>query len=121
VAAIDGYDDGILFNPTKREETMTMIPLSTNSEPLTRQICVCCGRPIRLLDRQDLALFIKETSLHRRAFQCINCGDVICRECRNNGALCVCGSNAWLARPYLGDAGGDPGLIIRGEERRNRL
>lgn len=81
---------------------MAMPPLSPQTDPSSWQTCGYCGRRIRLLgDHRSLALFLEAKSLQRRAFQCMNCGDVICRECRENGAACVCRCNAWLARPYL--------------------
>lgn len=81
---------------------MTMISIANETEKTYWQACACCGHPIRLLgDPQSLELFLEEKSLQRRAFQCMNCGDVICLECRDKGAMCVCRSNAWLARPYL--------------------
>ena len=79
-----------------------MILPSTPINPVNWQTCACCGRRIRLLgDRQSLEVFLEEKLLQRRGFQCINCGNVICRECHESGAMCVCSSNAWLARPYL--------------------
>ena len=82
---------------------MTTIPVASQTQQQRNwQTCACCGRRIRLLeDQQSLLLFLAEKTLQRRAFQCINCKTVICRECRENGATCVCRSNAWLARPYL--------------------
>ena len=66
------------------------------------QTCECCGRRIQwLADRLELSLFLEEKSLRRRAFQCMNCGQVICSDCRSEGACCVCRGNAWVARPYL--------------------
>ena len=81
---------------------MTFNHPTSDSDVFHWQTCTCCGRHIRLLgDQHSLALFLEEKSLQRRAFQCVNCGAVICRECRQKGLGCVCRSNAWLARPYL--------------------
>ncbi len=79
-----------------------MITRTTPADRPNGQTCGVCGRRIRLLaDPQSLTIYLEDKSLQRRAFQCINCGEVICRECREKGAACTCRSNAWLARPYL--------------------
>jgi hypothetical protein len=84
------------------EEIMAIISLSTETDPSYWQTCRCCGRHIRLLaDQPSLALFLEAKSLQRRGFQCMNCKEVICKACRENGSTCVCGCNAWIARPYL--------------------
>jgi hypothetical protein len=81
---------------------MTILSISKETDHPYWQTCACCGRRIRLLvDQESLALFLEEKSMQRRGFQCMNCGDVICRECREIGALCACRCNAWMARPYL--------------------
>ena len=81
---------------------MTMISVADQTKQTYWQTCACCGRSIRLLgDQPSLLLFLEEKALQRRAFQCLNCETVICRECRDNGATCVCRSNAWLAKPYI--------------------
>jgi len=86
----------------KEEEMMTIMSISTKTDQSFWQTCGCCGRHIRLLaDQPSLALFLEAKSLQRRGFQCMNCKAVICKECRENGAACVCGCNAWIATPYL--------------------
>jgi hypothetical protein len=81
---------------------MTIMTISTETDQSFQQTCGCCGHHIRLLaDQSSLALFLEAKSLQRRGFQCINCGEVTCKECRENGATCVCGCNAWVATPYL--------------------
>jgi hypothetical protein len=81
---------------------MTINPITNLTNQTYWQACACCGRPIRLLgDQQSLVLFLEDETLQRRAFQCINCGNLICLECREKGGMCGCRSNAWLARPYL--------------------
>ena len=81
---------------------MTSISNSTGTDQSFWQTCGCCGRHIRLLgDQPSLAIFLEEKSLQRRGFQCMNCNEVICRDCRENGATCTCRCNAWIPRPYL--------------------
>lgn len=66
------------------------------------QHCACCDRRIRVLkDQQSLALFLIAKGAQRRALQCMNCGQVLCRDCSRNGFRCACGCNAWVALPYL--------------------
>jgi hypothetical protein len=70
-----------------------------------RQRCSCCNHPLRLLeDPRSLALFMEVKSAQRRALRCMNCGQVICRDCRLDGFRCACGCNAWVALPYLESA-----------------
>lgn len=81
---------------------MTIMSISTEIDPSFWQTCGCCGRHIRLLgDQPSLALFLEAKLLQRRGFQCINCKEVICKDCREKNATCVCRCNAWIARPYL--------------------
>lgn len=81
---------------------MNTTSVSSQAPQTYWQMCACCGRPIRFLrDQQSLLLFMEEKTLQRRAYQCINCKTVICRQCRENGATCVCRGNAWLPKPYL--------------------
>ena len=71
-------------------------------KPRMEKTCSCCGRAIRLLDdRQTLSLFLCMTTLQQRAFRCMNCGRVVCHNCRMNGSDCICRSNAWVAVPCL--------------------
>jgi hypothetical protein len=66
------------------------------------QECTCCHHRLKLLDNwQSLAIFLGARDTRRRAFQCMNCGRVLCKDCRHSGFSCFCGSNAWVAVPYL--------------------
>jgi hypothetical protein len=66
------------------------------------QGCSCCGRPImQLADYRNLIRFMEKTSVQRRGFQCMNCGQITCYECSNKISRCACGSNAWVATPYV--------------------
>ncbi|MGD9008201.1 MAG: hypothetical protein PVG41_09775 [Desulfobacteraceae bacterium] len=67
-----------------------------------RQGCSSCGRPImQLADFQSLIRFMEQTSAQRRGFQCMNCRQITCYECSNKISRCACGSNAWVATPYV--------------------
>jgi len=75
--------------------------ISTNDR-FKRQRCSCCGHRIRLLgDQRSLSLFLGVKSAQRRASLCVNCGQVLCSDCNQNGFRCACGCNAWVALPYL--------------------
>ena len=66
------------------------------------QNCINCGQRIALLDDHlNLALFLGEASAQRRGYRCMNCGQVTCFECSRKHCQCACGSNAWVALPYL--------------------
>jgi hypothetical protein len=66
------------------------------------KVCTCCGRRIiQLADHKSLIYFLEESSMQRRGFQCMNCMKVTCYECSNNLRRCACGSNAWVATPYV--------------------
>ena len=69
---------------------------------MNTQICCCCGRPImQLADYRSLVRFLEEASAQRRGFQCMNCRQITCCECSNKLSRCACGSNAWVATPYV--------------------
>ena len=79
---------------------MNAHPFKAN--PSVWHICMLCGRPIKLLeDNQSLFLFLGEADVQRRGFQCVNCGKTTCYTCGKDHSHCVCGSNAWIALPYL--------------------
>jgi hypothetical protein len=81
-----------------------MVSNHDSADQTDRQICTCsgCGRRITLLrELQSLALYLGETSVQRRGFQCANCKQVICFECSHCGHCCTCRCNAWVALPYL--------------------
>ncbi len=65
-------------------------------------VCLCCGESIKLLGNHQLLInFLQEKSERRRGFRCQNCKQMVCFECGGNGFRCDCGSNAWVALPYL--------------------
>ena len=77
----------------------------TNESRYKKPCCTFCDCRIRLLeDPQSLALFLGAKSVQRRALLCMNCGRLLCKECSQNEFWCSCGSNAWVALPYLGDS-----------------
>lgn len=79
-----------------------MVSFIGKNHRFKRRRCSCCDRLIRLLgNQQRLALFLEAKSTQRRAFQCVNCGQVLCNDCSHNGYQCACRCNAWIARPYL--------------------
>ena len=64
--------------------------------------CTCCGLKIRLLGGpRSLVYFMGASSVHRRGFQCANCGQVTCYDCSTTECRCSCNSNAWVAMPYV--------------------
>ena len=84
-----------------------------NSGRYRWQHCDGCDCRIKLLDNwQSLALFLGARTAQRRAFQCMNCGRVLCKNCSRNGFSCSCGSNAWVAVPYLEDAAAEADAIL---------
>ena len=79
-----------------------MAHLDKSIETMEWQICTCCGRRIKQLgDFQSMIYFLDHTSVQRRGFQCMNCGQVTCYDCSRDLRRCSCGSNAWVAMPYL--------------------
>lgn len=81
-----------------------MTPYRENANLENRPIRTCCGcgKRITLLESQiSLSLFFGETTVQQRGFQCMNCGEVTCLECRHRDCCCLCKSNAWVALPYL--------------------
>lgn len=85
-----------------------MVPFISRNDRFKNPRCSCCDRRIRLLgDQQSLALFLGTKSAQRRAFQCVNCGQVLCNDCSHNGYQCACKCNAWVALPYLEDSTGE--------------
>jgi hypothetical protein len=79
-----------------------MVFLRRTSEHSNMETCICCGRRITLLGgHQSLQLFLGQSAVQRRGLQCMNCGHVTCHNCSNHHGNCVCGSNAWVALPYL--------------------
>ena len=74
----------------------------TSSMGANRQVCSCCGRRImQLEDYQSVVRFLQEQSAQRRGFQCMNCRLITCFECSRKLKRCACGSNAWIATPYV--------------------
>ena len=79
-----------------------MILQETTIKDINRQVCSCCGRRImQLADYQNLIRFLEEASAQRRGFQCMNCRQITCCECSDKLRRCACGSNAWVATPYV--------------------
>ena len=79
-----------------------MVSFLRLSDHSKSQCCSCCGHWIRMLgDPQILSLFLGIKSAQRRAFQCVNCGQVLCQDCCQDGYRCACGCNAWVAVPYF--------------------
>ena len=61
--------------------------------------CACCGTRFRLLNQPNGLPSISARSLaQQRAYQCANCGKMVCRECIMAGYHCLCKTNAWVAR-----------------------
>jgi hypothetical protein len=66
------------------------------------QKCECCGVLFRLLIHSSGLPPISVRSLaQRRAYQCANCGQMVCNECSKAGFRCLCKTNAWVARPVF--------------------
>lgn len=85
---------------------MTPYHGNTNQKNWHVRTCCGCGKSITLLGSQEsLALFFGETTVQRRGFRCMNCGQVTCFECRPHDCNCLCKSNAWVALPYLENSG----------------
>jgi hypothetical protein len=79
-----------------------MITFISKNDRYKNRRCSCCDRRIRLLgDQQSLELFLGTKSSQRRAYKCVNCGQILCSECSHNGHQCACRCNAWVALPYL--------------------
>ncbi len=79
-----------------------MVSFIVKNDRFKNKRCSCCDRRIRLLgNQQRLALFLDAKSAQQRAFQCVNCGHILCNDCSHNGSQCACKSNAWVALPYL--------------------
>lgn len=74
--------------------------------------CSLCNCLMQLLeDQPSLALFLGAKNIQRRGLQCANCGRLLCQACsQNDGFWCSCGSNAWVALPYLRDAAAEQGV-----------
>ena len=78
------------------------------SDQTAWQCCIGCGHPIRLLnDHQSLVIFLGETIMQRRGYRCMNCTQATCFECSEILSQCACGSNAWVALPYLDETTGE--------------
>lgn len=74
----------------------------TPTKGTNRQVCSGCGsRIMQLADYQSLICFLEVASAQRRGFLCMNCRQITCCECSNNLSRCACGSNAWVATPYV--------------------
>ena len=79
-----------------------MARIDRQTDPADWTICACCARPIRQLeDYQSIRNYLGKPSVRRRGFRCMNCGRVTCFKCSQNLFHCTCGTNAWVAMPYL--------------------
>jgi hypothetical protein len=94
-----------MFQQRFKMEAAIMILQDIPVKGTSRQACSRCGRRImQLNDYACLVRFLGETSAQRRGFQCMNCRRIACCECSSAVSRCTCGSNAWVATPYLESA-----------------
>jgi hypothetical protein len=83
-----------------------MAYLNDHADKTKTMLCASCGRQIRqLTDSQTLLLILRGTLRQQRGSKCINCGQVTCFDCCGELRSCTCGSNSWMALPYLETAG----------------